>query len=64
MVQIFNKITNKSTNQEVVTIHLQYDLGFAKTKMALDKNIFFLCSIFLQFSSVQSLSHVRLCVIP
>ena len=64
MVQIFNKVINKSTNQEVVTNQLQYYLGFAKTKMALDKNIFFLCSIFLQFSSVQSLSHVRLCVIP
>ena len=52
MVQIFNKVTNKPTNKEVVTNQLLCDLGFTKTKMALDMNIFFLCSIFLQFSSV------------
>ena len=52
MIQIFNKVTNKPTNKEVVTNQLLSDLGFTKTKMALDKNIFFLCSIFLQFSSV------------
>ena len=39
MVQIFNKVTNKSTQLKVVTNQLLYDLGFAKTTMALDKNI-------------------------